>query len=197
MLGFAPSSWRRLVETGPVLAMIGNEMQITTRRLTLIPSDLPLARAEIADRPHFAELLGAHVSENWPPESAADALPWFLAQLEADPANFGWLAWYVLLNDPPSAGRVLIAGIGFKGQPLPDGTVEVGYSVLPQFQRNGYAGEMMGAILDWAFGHPQVTRIVADTMPTNEPSVRMLVRHGFRPFGPGTEDGSILFEKRR
>jgi RimJ/RimL family protein N-acetyltransferase len=171
-------------------------MHITTRRLTLIPSDLALARAELFDGPHFAELLGASVPENWPPESAADALPWFLAQLEADAGNFGWLAWYVLLNDP-SAQRVLIAGVGFKGRPLPDGTVETGYSVLPQFQRNGYAGEMFGGILDWAFGHPQVTRVVADTMPTNEPSVRLLTRHGFRPCGPGAEDGSILFEKCR
>src|SRR5437868_1418837 len=85
----------------------GSDMHITTRRLTLIPSDLALARVELSDRPRFAELLGASVPENWPPESAADALPWFLAQLEADPANFGWLAWYVLRNNPASAERVL------------------------------------------------------------------------------------------
>lgn len=169
-------------------------MQITTRRLTLIPSDLALARAELFDRPRFAELLGASVPENWPPQSAADALPWFLTELEADSGNFGWLAWYALLNDTQI---VLIGGVGFKGRPLADGTVEIGYSVLPQFQRNGYAGEMLAGMLEWAFGHPQVQRVLADTMPANEPSVRLLTRHGFRPCGPGAEEGSILFEKRR
>jgi len=171
-------------------------MQITTRRLNLIASDVSLARAELHDRPRFAALLSARVPDNWPPESAADALPWFLAQLEADAGNVGWLGWYVLLNDPP-AERVLIGGVGFKGRPLSDGTVETGYSVLPQFQRNGYAGEMVGGILEWAFGHPEVLRVVADTMPANEPSLRLLARHGFRPCGPGSEEGSILFEKRR
>src|SRR5262245_8566515 len=172
-------------------------MQISTRRLTLIPSDPAMARAELCDRRHFAELIDATVPENWPPESAADALPWFLAQMEADAANFGWLGWYVFLNDSKAGGRVLVAGVGFKGKPSPDGTVEIGYSVLPQFQRNGYAGEMVGGILEWAFGHPTVNRVVADTMPANEPSVRLLKRHGFQPCGPGTEEGSVLFEKRR
>jgi len=172
-------------------------MQITTPRLTLIPSELPMARAELCDRPSFAWLLGAHVPENWPPESTADALPWFAERLEADAANFGWLAWYAVRNGQASEGRTLVGSIGFKGRPNVEGTVEVGYSVLPQFHRQGYAGEMLGGIVGWAFRCPDVVRVVADTMPTNTPSVRVLLRHGFRQVGPGSEEGSLLFEKVR
>jgi RimJ/RimL family protein N-acetyltransferase len=172
-------------------------MRITTRRLTLIPSELPMARTELCDRPAFARLLDAKVPENWPPESAADALPWFLERLEADAANFGWLAWYAVLNGEDSEERTLIGGIGFKGRPNVEGTVEVGYSVLPQFHRQGYAGEMLGGILSWAFQCPDVVRVVADSMPTNTPSVRLLLRHGFREVGAGSEEGSLLFEKVR
>jgi RimJ/RimL family protein N-acetyltransferase len=156
-----------------------------------------MARAEVCDRTAFARLLAATVPENWPPESAADALPWFLKQLEADAANFGWLAWYGVDNGQASEGRTLIGSVGFKGRPNAEGTVEVGYSVLPQFCRQGYAGEMLGGILGWAFRSPDVARVIADTMPANTPSVRVLLRHGFRQVGPGSDEGSLLFEKLR
>jgi ribosomal-protein-alanine N-acetyltransferase len=171
-------------------------MRITTRRLTLIPSERTMARAEMFDRPAFTRLLGARVPENWPPESVADALPWFLEQLEADAANLGWLAWYALCNRLPEE-PVLIGGIGFKGRPGPDQTVEVGYSLLPQFQQQGYATEMLAGILRWAFARPGVARVIADTMPSNTASVRLLQRQGFREIGCGSEEGSRLFEKCR
>jgi RimJ/RimL family protein N-acetyltransferase len=172
-------------------------MRITMPRLTLIPSDLAMARAENFDRAAFARLIGARVPENWPPETAADALPWFLERLESDAANFGWLAWYALLDGSAAEDRVLLGGIGFKGRPGQDGTVEVGYSVLPQFQRRGFAGEMLGGILDWAFASSEVARVVADTMPSNAASMRLLSRKGFRQIGPGSEKGSVLLEKLR
>ncbi len=156
-----------------------------------------MARAELFDRAAFAHLIGATNPENWPPELATDALPWFLERLENDAGNFGWLTWNALLSGPTANDRVLLGGIGFKGKPAPDGTVEVGYSVLPQFQRQGYAGEMLDGILDWAFTHPEVVRVVADTMPSNTASVCLLGRRSFRQVGPGTDEGSVMFERLR
>ena len=60
-------------------------IMIVTARLTLIPATVALARAEISDRGEFARLLEASVPDNWPPETAADALPLFLSWLEAAP----------------------------------------------------------------------------------------------------------------
>ncbi len=171
-------------------------MHATTPRLTLIPSSLQLARAELQDRAQFGKLLECVVPDNWPPESAADALRWFLTELEADPARYGWLAWYVLLQTNKSE-RTLVAGIGFKGPPDSNGMIETGYSVLPQYQGQGIAGQMMAGILHWAFGHPSVKRVIADTQPTNLPSVRLLQRNGFTPCGDGNEPGSQMFEKLR
>jgi hypothetical protein len=58
---------------------------IVTRHLTLVPASVALARAELHDRPAFAELLGAVVPDAWPPQSTVDALPLFLGWLEAAP----------------------------------------------------------------------------------------------------------------
>src|SRR4051812_9961256 len=122
---------------------------IETTRLKLIPATVALARAEIGDRGEFARLLGATVPDNWPPETAADALPLFLGWLEAAPDRIGWFGWYALFTGGDAGLPVLVGGGGFLGPPR-DGVVKMGYSVLPQFQRQGYATEMVRGLVDWA-----------------------------------------------
>lgn len=171
-------------------------MEITTPRLRAVAATIPLIQAEIENRAAFATLLRASVPENWPPESAADALPWFLERMQAQPDAEGWFAWYGLLSDADAA-PALAAGGGFKGPPDAAGSVEIGYSALPQFQGRGLTGELVGGLVCWAFAHPVVMRIVADTLPSNTPSVRLLQRLGFQDVTAGSEPGSRLFELAR
>ncbi len=157
---------------------------LTTARLRLIPATVELARAELEDRSTFAALLQAAIPPNWPPETLVDALPWFLHQLETQPDHAGWLAWYGLLVDPP----LLVASGGFMGPPR-DGIVEVGYAVLPQFQKNGFATEMVAELARWAFAEPEVRHIVAETDAANTASIRVLHKLGF---SRTVADGSTL-----
>jgi [ribosomal protein S5]-alanine N-acetyltransferase len=165
---------------------------IATARLKLVPATVPLARAEIGDRGEFARLLDASVPDNWPPESLADALTLFLGWLEAAPDRVGWFGWYALSLDEGSGSPVLVASGGFKGPPR-DGEAEIGYSVLPQFQRKGYATEMVGGLVHWALGQPGVFRIVAETESANPASVRVLSKLGFAAVGSGAEPGGMRF----
>ena len=181
---------------------------IETTRLKLIPATVALARAEIGDRGaggEFARLLGASVPDNWPPENAADALPLFLGWLEAAPDRVGWFGWYALAAGARggagagagalAAGPVLVGGCGFLGPPR-DGVAKMGYSVLPQFQRQGYATEMVRALVNWALGQQGqgVVRIVAETEWANPASVRVLEKAGFVSVGPAAEPGGRRFE---
>ena len=165
---------------------------ISTARMDLIPSDLGLALAELADRELFAERLGGHVPDNWPPESLADALPLFLEWMQARPDAVGWYGWYALARDVSTDAPVLVGSVGFRGPPV-YGLVEIGYSVLPQFYRRGYATEMTNALVDWALSHAEVTRVEAQAEPANLASVRVLARVGFVPVGPGDEPGCVRF----
>ncbi|QDU19574.1 GNAT family N-acetyltransferase [Urbifossiella limnaea] len=167
---------------------------IVSDRLTLVPATVALARAELADRGEFARQLDAVVPDNWPPESAADALPLFLSWLEAAPDRVGWFGWYALARDagPP----VLVGGGGFLGPPQ-DGAVQIGYSLLPEFQRRGYATEMVNGLVRWAFGQPGVEVIAAETEWANPASVRVLEKVGFTPAGSAAEPGGARFELRR
>ena len=166
---------------------------LATQRLILVPATVAHARAEIADRGEFARLLQASVPDNWPPESAADALPLFLSWLEAAPDRAGWFGWYALARMDGGVAPLLVAGGGFLGPPE-DGTVHIGYSVLPQFQQQGYATELVGGLVRWAFAQPGVSRIAAETEWANPASVRVLEKSGFIPTGAATEPGGTRYE---
>jgi [ribosomal protein S5]-alanine N-acetyltransferase len=162
-----------------------------TSRLILVPSTVELARAEMEDRGGFGRLLGAIVPDNWPPETVADALPLFLSWLESAPDQIGWFGWYALSHTTEEL--TLVGSGGFLGPPN-SGTVQLGYSVLPQYQRQGYATEMVSGLVRWAFSQPSVTRIVAETEWANPASVRVLEKTGFQQVGPADEAGGMLFE---
>ena len=169
-------------------------MTIRTARMTLVPATAALARAEIEDRAAFAAQLGGVVPEAWPPETLRDALAFFLQQLEADPERVGWIAWYGLADGEGDVVPTLIASGGFFGPPQ-EGSVEIGYSVLPDFQRQGYGGEMAGALTEWALAQPGVERVIANVAAGNTSSVRLLRRLGFSERGASDEPGHVRFEK--
>jgi RimJ/RimL family protein N-acetyltransferase len=88
---------------------------------------------------------------------------------------------------------VLVGSGGFKGRPDPDGSVEIGYSMVEEFQGRGYATEAVRALAAWAFAHPGVSQVVAETMPGNTGSLRVLEKIGFRPVDGASEPGALRF----
>ncbi|MEJ3751023.1 GNAT family N-acetyltransferase [Actinomycetes bacterium KLBMP 9797] len=75
---------------------------------------------------------------------------------------------------------LVIGGIGFFWPPDADGKVEFGYGVAPEVEGRGYATEALRALLAWAFGTGRVRRAVADTMPHNVASQRVMEKAGMR-----------------
>jgi ribosomal-protein-alanine N-acetyltransferase len=165
--------------------------------MRLVASTPELVRAELGDRPEFARLLAATVPSDWPPAEAADALPWFLERLEdGGPGVVGWYGYYGVVVEGLPDAPVLVAGGGCLGPPV-DGVVEIGYSVLPGFQRRGYATELMTAVVDWLELDERVHHITAETAADNVASRRLLARLGFRESGPGREPASLTYVKAR
>ena len=79
--------------------------------------------------------------------------------------------------------RTVIGDIGFHGPPADDGVVEVGFSVVPDYRRRGYASESAKALVGWARQQPAVTSIVAGCDPDNHASIATLERAGFVRLG--------------
>ena len=176
-----------------------NDFKLKTERLELIAGTLELFRAPVDDREILGRALGAHVPEDWPPPLYdQDAMDWMVKYLEENADAGGWTFYFVVLPARDGEARpTAIGGCGFKGKPSADGTVEIGYSMLPEFQRAGYASEAAGALISWAFSHPHVARVIAETYPELLPSIRVLEKNNFRFIGDGSEERVIRYALTR
>ncbi len=169
---------------------------IATRRLALVPATVELTRAALAGAEVLEASLGAAVPPTWPPEYLdAAALEFTLARLTADPAQAGWRLYFVVLHAGVS-GRILVGTAGYKGPPS-DGTLEIGYAIVGDHQRRGYAVEAVRGLIAHAFADPTVRRVIPETLPELAPSIGVLARCGFRLIGEGSEPGVIRFELGR
>ena len=108
----------------------------------------------------------------------------------------GWWLHFVILREDRSR-RTLIGSAGYKGPPSSDGTVEVGYGIVSEYQRQGYASEALRGLLSHAFSFPAVTRAIAETLPSLIPSIGVLKKTGFRLIDESSEPGVIRFELTR
>ena len=94
-----------------------------------------------------------------------------------DDAHFG--VWVIVER----ASDTVIGDIGFFGSPTVEGTVEIGYSVVADRRRRGYATEAVAALVGWAKRQPNVSAVLARCDEHNVPSIRMLERLGFARTG--------------
>ncbi|HEY0841035.1 MAG TPA: GNAT family N-acetyltransferase [Vulgatibacter sp.] len=159
---------------------------IHTARLRLVPCAASVARAAESGGADAAEqLLGMHVHSSWPSPDLREILPGYADAVDADPSMLGWGLWLVV----DGRGRNLVGDVGFKGPPGPEGSIEIGYGIVPPFRRKGLATEAVRGLLGWAWAQPGVRRITARCFAVNEPSIAVLSKVGFVLLG---EEAGIL-----
>jgi RimJ/RimL family protein N-acetyltransferase len=57
---------------------------------------------------------------------------------------------------------------------------DIGFALLPEYQSQGYAFEIVDATLEYAKNHLQLATVFAITLPNNTRSMRLLERIGLR-----------------
>jgi RimJ/RimL family protein N-acetyltransferase len=157
---------------------------LETKRLQLIPFSLELKKAAINNRAMLIEMLGVHVSEDWPGPDLVEALPFFVANMEKAPSETAW-DWIAIHK----SDRAVIGDIGFMGAPDQDGVVEIGYSVIPEYRNQGYATEMARSLIGWTFQETGVRVVTAECRDDNFSSIKVLEHVGMRRLEP---EGNML-----
>ena len=146
-----------------------------SQRLLLVPLT-PEALAALMSQDRAAAeaaLGGTFPSSDLVPPLMTDALDFFLS-IAAGPESAVWGARaYVTV-----ATRDIIGMGGFTGPPDERGFVTMGYSVFPEFQRQGYASEAARALADWALSQPGVAGVQATIPPRNIASERVAAYAG-------------------
>ena len=100
------------------------------------------------------------------------------------PNQWEWYAvWMIEKRDGTHIGDLCFKGL------RENGIAEIGYGVLEAFQGQGYATEAVHAACRWAFQHPDVKSLEAETDAGNAASQRVLEKCGFRPDGTFGEEG--------
>jgi len=150
-------------------------LRVQTERLELVALTAELVADTLRDKLSAGQRINAHIPPGWPPEDLLDFLPYYIRDLKRDSSLVGWGVWVIVR----STERLVIGDIGFKGKPE-DGAIELGYGILPAYQRQGYATEAGRALLEWAWMQPDVERVTAACLDTNTASRRVLEKIGMR-----------------
>lgn len=158
-------------------------MEIVTARLRLDALRDEDAEALLAYRgdPAVARFQG------WKPASVADAKRFIEAQhgLVPDTPDTWWQRAIRLRDSGELIGDL---GLHFVG----GATVEVGISLAPARQRQGYAREALEVMLDFVFGGLRKQRVMAFVEPRNFMCMRLL--EGLGMHRGADQDGDAFFE---
>jgi [ribosomal protein S5]-alanine N-acetyltransferase len=160
-----------------------------TSRLTIMPCSVELCNAILSkDIEKLNIISGAEPAEGWPIKDALNFFPVYLNRLKIDPYVFGWGAWITILKNE----KKIVGDLGFLGKPSIYGTVEIGYSIAPDFRGNGYAYESAQALIEWAFLNKRVESVIARCEPGNKASIRVLEKIGMSPVD--NKKGLLIWE---
>jgi RimJ/RimL family protein N-acetyltransferase len=150
----------------------------------LLADDLATARAES----------GVELSELFLDDRSKWLWNYRLKQLESQPEADGWTA-HAAVAEPEG---VVVGHAGYHGPPDADGMVEVGYTVDPQYRRQGYAKAILAALIARAVAEPAVRVVRATISPDNVASLATIASFGFAQNGEqwDEEDGlELIFER--
>ena len=156
---------------------------LRTPRLELHVLPLPFLEAVLDDDLDVAR---QHVPFDVEEDAFSD-VPYVLElrrdQLRREPEQLPWLLRGAVHL---SSGR-FVGHIGFHAPPDERGPVEIGYTVTPAFRRQGYAREMVVAMLDFAAAHG-VKEVVASVAPDNIGSQALAKSLGWVKTGEAIDD---------
>jgi len=167
---------------------------IKAQRLHLIAATPELIQKDIEGHAALGEALDAIVPDSWPPDLYGSRAMQFALEQLGEISERGWWFWYLLTAAQPAE---LVGICGFKGRPDASGSVEIGYSVLAEHRRRGYATEAVACLVAWAFLHHNVTEVTAETFPHLSQSIQVLKKNGFELTGPGSETGVVRYAIKR
>ncbi|HEU5007321.1 MAG TPA: GNAT family N-acetyltransferase [Jatrophihabitantaceae bacterium] len=115
-------------------------------------------------------------------------------QVRRDPASADWVTGLIW----DTQQQVAVGRAGYHGPPDLAGMVEIGYAVLPDYRRRGYARAALEALLQRAAREPRVRIVRMTISPDNVASYQLASQYGFVEVGEqwDDEDGlEIIYER--
>ena len=157
-----------------------NIIPIETERLKLVPLDLesinPDDHQKIEQRLGLqlaSMILGEQIDKEIKAAMRA-SLEDVIRNKKQDQWYAGWQSVLIILKEE----NAIIGGFCFQRYPDEDGTVQIGYMIRPEYQREGYMTEALKKGISWIFQRPDISALLAETTRSNLPSHRVLEKVG-------------------
>lgn len=146
---------------------------ILTPHLRIISCDDTLYDAIRMGNNTLARVMGVNVPKKWT-EFRDTFTPSYHRWKAHPPLRDWWVYLIIHVQD-----NMLIGSCGYKGEPDANGMVEIGYEVIPSYREKGLGTETAKGLLDHAFLHPSVRKVIAHTMAEENASGHILEKLGF------------------
>lgn len=159
--------------------------QATTERLKIITFELEMIKALLEGPEQLAKIVPYQVPAEYPMDVYKQFFPYKIERFTQQPEENIWEG-LIIHNET----QTIIGDIGYKGGPNDKGEINLGYSVLPRFQGNGYASEAAAAMVQWGLDQPGVRKITATCSLENAASIRVLQKAGLKQL---REDGQKIY----
>ena len=151
-------------------------MKLETNRLILKTVDLNLIEAAAQRNTQVIEALGYKTNGEWPGHDFFEALPYFRELLLKNNGTKGFDSWIIVSKNH----NEIVGGIGFFGNPDPNGMIEIGFATNKSHCRKGYCFEAAQKLLEWASSQDSVKYIRARCEADNTASKKVLTKLGFQ-----------------
>jgi [ribosomal protein S5]-alanine N-acetyltransferase len=149
--------------------------RLITERLILIPFTKQICNNIIND--DFSDLfkMGFKKGKSWPDNDVIETLPKIINNLSKVTFPTGFESWMIIKND----SLEIIGDLGFKGFNYKEGNADIGYGIIREERRKGYAEEAILELIKWAFSKEFVKEITARCLIDNISSINLLKKINF------------------
>ncbi|MHB1150745.1 MAG: GNAT family N-acetyltransferase [Eubacteriales bacterium] len=145
---------------------------------TILTDRLLIRKLEIADNNDFfnyRSLPEIYEFQSFKPKDIIESASFFCGIPELPNIQNTWFQLAVCIKE----SKRLIGDIGIHFLE-DDAQTEIGYTIAPDFQGQGYAAEALKAVIGYLFNDLNKHRIIASVDPDNIKSIKLLVKLGMR-----------------
>jgi ribosomal-protein-alanine N-acetyltransferase len=150
--------------------------KLITERLILIPYTIDLCRNILNSDYKDLEVLNLKKGKSWPDADVLDTLPRIINNLNKVEFPTGYESWMIIKKDTME----IIGDLGFKGFNNEEENIDLGYGIIKEERRKGYAVEAVSKIIEWAFTNKIIKEITANCLTENLSSLNLLNKINFK-----------------
>lgn len=149
--------------------------KLTTERLILIPYTIQICENII--NKNFSNLfdMGLKRGKSWPDNDVIETLPKIINNLSQVESPTGFESWMIIKKETLE----IIGDLGFKGYNHEEENIDIGYGIIEEERRNGYAEEATKELIKWAFSTGLIKEITAKCLIENTGSINLIKKLNF------------------